>query len=100
MPSGGASTPSVTIYALQVPSTKRDVIGGCRLRFSFVVSPRRTHSAWGFVNASFALKQGETVLAIGRLLGHRSPETTLKYTYLADAMVMDAAETVGAVLEG
>ena len=49
-------------------------------------------------HASFALRQGETVLAISRLLGHRSPETTLKYTHPADAMVMDAAETVGAVL--
>ena len=49
-------------------------------------------------HASLALKQGETVLAIGKLLGHRNPETTLKYTHLADAMVMDAAETVGAVL--
>ena len=40
------------------------------------------------------------MLAIGRLLGHRSPETTLKYTHLADAMVHEAAETVGTVLEG
>ena len=51
-------------------------------------------------HATLALRQGETVLAIGRLLGHRNPETTLKYTHLADAMVRDAAETVGAVLEG
>ena len=43
--------------------------------------------------------QGETVLAIGRLLGHRTAETTLKYTHLDDAMVVDAAETVGAILE-
>ena len=50
--------------------------------------------------ASLALRQGETVLAIGRLLGHRKPETTLKYIHLADAMVRDAAETVGAALEG
>ena len=50
--------------------------------------------------ASLALRQGETVLAIGRLLGHRNPETTLKYTHVADAMVQDAAETVGAALEG
>ena len=50
--------------------------------------------------ASLALRQGETVLAIARLLGHRSPATTLKYTHPADAMVKDAAETVGAVLEG
>ncbi len=50
-------------------------------------------------HASLALRQGETVLAIGRLLGHRRPETTLKYTHVADAMVQDAAETVGAALE-
>ena len=50
-------------------------------------------------HASIALREGETVLAIGRLLGHRNAETTLKYTHPADAMLMDAAETVGAVLE-
>ena len=50
--------------------------------------------------ASLALRQGETVLAIGRLLGHKNPETTLKYTHPADAMVMEAVETVGSVLEG
>ena len=51
-------------------------------------------------HASLALRQGKTILAIGKLLGHRSPETTLKYTHLADTMVHEAAETVGAVLEG
>ena len=50
--------------------------------------------------ASLALRQGETVLAIGRLLGHADPETTLKYTHPADPMVRDAAETVGAILGG
>ena len=50
-------------------------------------------------HASVALRQGDTVLTIARLLGHRNPETTLKYTHLADKMVMDAAETVGAALE-
>ena len=50
--------------------------------------------------ASLTLRQGETVLAIGRLLGHNRPETTLKYIHLADAMVREAAETVGAALEG
>ena len=51
-------------------------------------------------HASVALKHGETVLAIGRLLGHASPETTLKYAHTADAMTMEAAETVGAALVG
>ena len=50
--------------------------------------------------ASFALRQGESVSTIGRLLGHRDPATTLKYTHFADAMVRDAVEAVGAVLEG
>ena len=51
-------------------------------------------------HASLALRHGETVLAIGRLLGHRKPETTLKYTHAADAMIRDAAEKVGTVLGG
>ena len=51
-------------------------------------------------HASIALREGETVLAIGRLLGHASPETTLKYTHLSDAMTMEAAEIVGTVLSG
>ena len=49
-------------------------------------------------HASIALRQGETVLAISRMLGHRSAETTLKYVHPADAMIVEAAETVGAVL--
>ena len=50
--------------------------------------------------ASIALGQGETVLAIARLLGHRKAETTLKYTHVADAAVAGAAEIVGAALGG
>ena len=49
--------------------------------------------------ASFALREGETVLTIGRLLGHRDPSTTLKYIHLADTMARDAVEAVGAALE-
>ena len=63
-------------------------LGGVRLH-----DLRHTH-------ASIALRQGETVLAIGRLLGHASPETTLKYAHPADAMAREAAETVGNVLGG
>ena len=50
--------------------------------------------------ASIAMARGETVLTIGRLLGHRDPETTLKYTHLSDAMVREATDTVGTVLGG
>lgn len=49
-------------------------------------------------HASIALPQGETVLAIGRLLGHADAETTPKYTHSSDAKVTGAAETFGAVL--
>ena len=50
--------------------------------------------------ASIAMAQGETVMTIGRLLGHRDPETTLKYTHLSDAMVREATDAVDAVLRG
>ena len=48
--------------------------------------------------ASIAMAEGEMVLTIGRLLGHRDPEMTLKYTRLADSMVRRAADVVGAAL--
>ena len=48
--------------------------------------------------ASFALRQGETVLTTGRLLGHRDPATTLKYAHCADAAARAAVETLGGVL--
>ena len=50
--------------------------------------------------ASFALQRGESVSTIGRLLGHRDPTTTLKYTHFADALAREAVETVGAALAG
>ncbi len=49
--------------------------------------------------ASFALRNGETVLTIGRLLGHRDPVTTLRYTHVGDPTVRRAAEAVGAALD-
>ena len=49
--------------------------------------------------ASMALAQGETVLTIGRLLGHRDPATTLKYTQQSDPMVREAVDAVGHVLD-
>ena len=49
-------------------------------------------------HASIALRRGETVLAIGRMLGHVNAETTLKYAHTADATIMEAAETVGAAV--
>ena len=70
-----------------------------RVRCEAGLSDVRLHDL-RHAHASFALRHGESVLAIGRLLGHANPQTTLKYTHLADAMVREAVETVGAVLGG
>ncbi len=70
-----------------------------RLRAEAGIEDLRLHDLRHTV-ASLALRQGETVLAISRLLGHRRAETTLKYLHLADAMVHDAAETVSVALGG
>ena len=70
-----------------------------RVRAEVDLSDVRLHDL-RHAHATFALRHGESVLAIGRLLGHASPHTTLKYTHLADAMVREAVETVGAVLGG
>ena len=70
-----------------------------RVRAEADLSDVRLHDL-RHAHATFALRYGESVLAIGRLLGHASPHTTLKYTHLADAMVREAVETVGAVLGG
>lgn len=48
--------------------------------------------------ASFALGGGESVVMIGRLLGHRDPDTTLKYTHFGDAMLRQAVESVATAL--
>ena len=50
--------------------------------------------------ASLALSAGETVLTIGRLLGHNKPDTTLKYIHLADQTLRDAVEAVAPILGG
>ncbi|WP_419740329.1 tyrosine-type recombinase/integrase [Ruegeria sp.] len=50
--------------------------------------------------ASAAIASGETVLAAGRLLGHNSPETTLKYAHHTQSDVENAAAAMGAVLGG
>jgi len=50
--------------------------------------------------ASLALRSGETVLTIGRLLGHGRPETTLKYIHLEDDSVRGAVDAVAPVLSG
>ncbi len=49
--------------------------------------------------ASFALRRGESVVMIGRLLGHRDPDTTLKYVHFGHAMLTEAVEKVAEALE-
>ena len=71
----------------------------CRVRAEVGLTDVRLHDL-RHSYASLALAQGETVLTIGRPLGHRDPATTLKYTHFADSMVREAADTVGAALEG
>ena len=70
-----------------------------RLRAEADLSDVRMHDL-RHTYATLALRQGESVLAIARLLGHASPRTTLKYTHLADAMVREAIEAVGTALQG
>ena len=48
--------------------------------------------------ASIAIMQGESVATTGRLLGHSSSVTTLKYAHLSDSSVREAVDVLGAVL--
>lgn len=48
--------------------------------------------------ASLALRRGETVLTIGRLLGHRDPATTLRYVHFDDSLALQAVQKVGDIL--
>ncbi|MYI69799.1 MAG: tyrosine-type recombinase/integrase [Boseongicola sp. SB0673_bin_14] len=50
--------------------------------------------------ASLAVMTGETVPVVGRLLGHKDSETTLKYAHLSETAVRDAADMMGIFLEG
>ena len=69
----------------------------CKLRVEAELDDVRLHDL-RHTHASLAMRRGETVLVIGRLLGHVNPETTLKYTHPADAAALEAAETVAAIL--
>ena len=50
--------------------------------------------------ASMALLNGESIRAVGRLLGHEKPATTLKYAHLSDASVREAVDALAPVLAG
>ena len=76
-----------------------DALYGCwrKLRTAAALGDVRLHDL-RHTYASFALRQGETIPMIGRLLGHRDPVTTLRYTHFADAAVRHAGEVVGEAL--
>ena len=91
-------------------------------RFVFPVRPRRRQSMWldhfwsgvraeanledvrlhdlRHSYASTALLNGESIRAVGRLLGHEKPSTTLKYAHLSDASVREAVDALAPVLAG
>ncbi len=50
--------------------------------------------------ASVALEHSEHIITIGRLLGHRDPETTLKYSHLANAHIQSTARAVSVAIGG
>ena len=54
----------------------------------------------GIRTPASALLCGESVRAVGRLLGHEKAATTLKYAHLSDATVREAFETLSPVLSG
>jgi integrase len=50
--------------------------------------------------ASMLASSGIGLHVIGRLLGHRKPSTTARYSHLTDTSLRDATERVGAVISG
>ena len=86
-PTGGGSMPTETLYRCW-----RVVRGAANLPDVRLHDLRHSY-------ASFALRRGESVLTIGRLLGHRDPATTVKYTHIADPLVRASVEAVGAALD-
>lgn len=54
--------------------------------------------------ASFAAAQGQPLLVIGKLLGHKNPATTQRYVHLTDKLLGDAnqnvSDSIGAIVAG
>ena len=48
--------------------------------------------------ASVALQNGETIVTIGKLLGHRMASTTLRYSHFSDGAIRQAIDVVTPVL--
>ena len=50
--------------------------------------------------ASIAIRHGESLKIVGNLLGHRQPETTLRYIHLDDETMLDAVQIITASMKG
>ena len=50
--------------------------------------------------ASQLASSGVALYTIGKLLGHRKPGTTARYSHLSDTALREATERVGAILSG
>lgn len=48
--------------------------------------------------ASYGVNGGQSLAMVGKLLGHRKVQTTMRYTHLADDPLRQAAESIGAEL--
>ena len=49
--------------------------------------------------ASDALMAGVPLAVVGKILGHRKPETTARYAHIADSVVSDAVEAMSQAIE-
>ena len=45
--------------------------------------------------ASFGVNGGQSLVVVGRLLGHSKPQTTARYSHLADEPIRRAADEIG-----
>ena len=94
---GSRVFPSGTAGSSQAPQAMNRFWG--RLRAEAGLDDVTLHDA-RHSYASVALMEGETVVIIGKLLGHRNPATTLKYIHLDDTAVREAVETIAPAMAG
>ena len=89
------------VFPMKSRRTARDWLGGfwSRARAEAGIQDVRLHDL-RHSYASMALLNGESVRAVGRLLGHERPSTTLKYAHLSDASVREAVDALAPMLSG
>lgn len=89
------------VFPMKSRRTSRDWLDGFwfRARKEAEIADVRLHDL-RHSYASMALLSGESIRAVGRLLGHERPSTTLKYAHLSDASVREAVDALAPVLAG